>query len=299
MTRAFRIAGLGEILWDLLPDGRRLGGAPANTAWHARCLGADAAVASRVGDDDDGRDVLRRLEDSGIDRSAVGVDPDRPTGTVTVELDDSGTPAYVIHEDVAWDHIEFDDDDLALAGSLDAVCFGTLARRAPDSRSGIAAFLDAVPAGALRLCDVNLRQDFYDASILDACLRDAGVCKLNDEELPIVAASLGVDASGAEAEEALVERYDLRALAVTRGGRGSRIRRGDETSDLPGTVPERMVDSVGAGDAFAAALTVGLLAGRDLARIHEAADRLAAFVCSQPGATPTPPHDVVALVGIV
>ena len=285
------IVGLGEILWDLLPAGKQLGGAPANFAYHAAALGARGAVVSRVGDDALGREVLARLDALGLDRSAVSVDPARPTGTVEVRLDAQGVPSYVIHEDVAWDFLPVSPQALSVCESAAAVCYGTLASRAPVSAEAIGELLAATPAGCLRVFDVNLRQSYYGAAVVRRLLALSNVVKLNDAELPVVAELLGL--GGPDPARALLERHDLRAVAVTRGGAGSRLYTPAGVSDHPG-VPTTLVDTVGAGDAFTAALVLGLLDGHDPDRISTFATRLAAYVCSQPGATPPIPNDLRA-----
>ena len=279
--------GLGEILWDMLPGGKALGGATANVAVHAAALGARGAAASCVGDDDLGREILTRVDRAGLDRKYIAVDPNQPTGTVTVDLDSSGKPTFTIHEDVAWDAIPFSDALAALTAESDAVCFGSLAQRSEVSRRTIARFL-AEAAGALRIFDINLRQHFYSGEIIEQSLQNADVFKLNDEELPVVVdlLSLADDPSVALAE--LVERFDLRLIALTLGERGSVLVTPTQESSRPASRVD-VVDSVGAGDAFTAAVTVGLLAGWELSAIHERAEQVAGYVCTQAGATPPLP----------
>ena len=295
------VVGLGEVLWDLLPDGKQLGGAPANFAYHARQLGADGVVASCVGEDDLGRELLARLTALGLATGYVTVDPNHPTGTVGVTLDAHGKPAYVIHAPVAWDFIPTTDALLVLAASADAVCYGSLASRSPTSRQTIERFLDRTRRTCLRVCDVNLRQSFFSGELLAALIRRATLLKLNDEELPIIAklvASTGVaeDAAADEGRhvEAILRAFpNLDLLAVTCGGAGSRIyASGGLASDAPA---ERVTvaDTVGAGDAFTAALVTGLLRGVPLPTVHRHASRLAGFVCSQRGATPRIPPDLL------
>ena len=209
------VVGLGEVLWDLLPSGKQLGGAPANFAYHARILGAEAYVASSVGNDADGREILAELDRLGLDRHAVSIDPAHPTGTVSVELDSQGKPAYIIHKDVAWDHIALTPHALALARRADVVCFGTLAQRCLQSRATIAAFLAATRESCLRIFDINLRQHFYNEQIVMAGLRAADVLKLNDEELPIVARLLGIHGGEERQLRTLLISYGLRSVALT------------------------------------------------------------------------------------
>lgn len=295
------IVGLGEVLWDVLPAGRQLGGAPTNFAYHAAALGARGAVASRVGDDDLGREALGRLDALRVDRRHVGVDRDHPTGTVDVRLDAAGVPRYVIHEHVAWDFLAADDALLDLAARADAVCFGTLAQRSRVSRDAIGAFLRATRDDCLRVFDINLRQSYYDGDVVHDSLSLSGVLKLNEDEVGVVRRLLNPreqDAGDAEsAVAALMRKYPLRLVAVTRGANGSLLCASDgRRSDHAGFRAEPLADTVGAGDAFTAAVVTGLLAGHDLDRINASANRLAAYVCTQHGATPPIPPGVVASV---
>ena len=296
MPHPYTIVGLGEILWDMLPGGKQLGGAPANFAYHANALGATGAVVSRVGDDEPGREILRRLDELGLNRRYVGVDPDHPTGRVNVRLDARGVPDYVIHQDVAWDFLANPGDDPALAGlarRCDAVCFGSLAQRGAVSRRSIAAFLDATGPRCLRVFDVNLRQSYYDRDTIDASLRRSGVLKLNETELPDLGKLLGVAGEGPAAVEELFRRYPMLSLvALTAGDRGSALYAAAGETSRHGGFPTEVADTVGAGDAFTAALVLGLLDDHDLGRINAFANRLASYVCSQPGATPPIPAAV-------
>lgn len=284
--------GLGEILWDLLPSGKQLGGAPANFAFHAQALGATSAVVSAVGRDELGTEILDRLRGLGLDTRYVAVDPRHPTGTVSVSLDAAGVPSYVIHADVAWDFIPDSQGLRELAGRAQVICFGSLAQRSPVSRGTVHAFLGASRPEALRIFDINLRQHYYTAEAVRASLALATVLKINDEELPRVAELLGLPRDEGGTMRALFERFPLRVVALTRGGRGSSLYAPGDVSHHAG-FPVAIVDTVGAGDAFTAALAMGLLRGRPLARINELANRLAAFVCSQPGATPVVPEGLV------
>jgi fructokinase len=277
------VVGLGELLWDLLPAGRQVGGAPANFAFHAARLGARAEVVSAVGDDALGAELRAALQARGLSTHHIAVDPDHPTSTVSVVLDSAGVPAFTIHEQVAWDWLTSSPalDDLARA--TDVVCFGTLAQRAPTTRATVARFLDQTRAECLRVCDVNLRQRFWSTDLLGACLARADVLKLNDEELPRVAEALGI--ADSDPLCALRERYGLRLVALTRGVAGC-VLLANERVEHAGCAAPVLVDTVGAGDAFTAALALGLLAGQPLDELASAANELAAWVCSQPGAMP-------------
>lgn len=286
--------GLGEVLWDLMPDGKQLGGAPANFAYHAAALGARGGVASCVGDDPFGREILLRLDELGLDRSAVAVDGEHPTGTVSVELNEQGEPDYLIHEDVAWDFIPWERRLLDWTADADVVCFGSLAQRSSVSRRSIRRFLAAAGPRCLRIFDANLRQDYYDRDVIDGSLASSDVLKLNDEELPVLAGLLGVPASPSAALDEIIRRYSLRLVVLTKGPAGSVLRSAEAESVLPGDQVQ-VADTVGAGDAFTAAIAVGLSLGRDLQTMHRYAARLAAYVCTQAGATPAVPDELRAV----
>ena len=282
------IVGLGEVLWDMLPHGKFLGGAPANFAFHASQLGAEGIVASAVGRDALGDEIIERLESLGLSTEYVQRN-DAPTGTVTATLDAEGKATYIIHEDTAWDNAAENDAWDTLAFRADAVCFGSLAQRSPQTRGAIQAFLGHVGHACLRIFDINLRQHYYSAETVHFSLQLAHVFKLNDEELPIVSELLEITGDESEIIVALWEKYpSLRVVALTRGASGSTLFTRFRRSDHPGYPLAAGVtpDTVGAGDSFTAALAVGLLRFDDLDALHDRASKLAAFVCSQPGGTP-------------
>jgi len=290
-SRRYFCIGLGEVLWDLLPGGRQLGGAPANFAYHAHALGAESLVVSRVGRDDLGRDLVEHLNALGLVTSGISVDPAAPTGTVSVTLDPTGQPTYTIHTDVAWDFLEAGPEVLRAAAGADAVCFGTLAQRHPVARDSIRRLLQATRPEALRIFDINLRQRFWSREVIVESLALANVLKLNDEELPILMDLLGwpcEDDQGLMAR--LAQRFDLRAVALTRGARGSLLWTADRSWNWPGS-DLKVADTVGAGDSYTAALALGLLSGKSPEDILRIAHRVADFVCTQPGATPPMPAD--------
>ncbi len=282
------IVGLGEILWDVFPDGPRFGGAPANFACHVAALGGNAQMVSALGCDDYGRQAFDELNTRGVGTDGVRRDAERPTGTVTVSLDADGHASYEFASDTAWDALPWSDGLARLAAETSAVSFGTLGQRIQRSRETIRQFVKATPAGARRIFDVNLRPPFVtDPVILDS-LPLANVLKLNDEELPTLAALCELSGSQIEIMRQLAGRFALDVVALTRGDRGAVLLRGEEVSEHPGVATE-VVDTVGAGDAFTAVLALGLLAGSDLTTINEDACKVAAFVCSQSGATPQLP----------
>ena len=281
------IVGLGEILWDMLPGGKKLGGAPANFAYHASALGADAAVVSCVGRDPLGCEIVERLASLGLSSRYIATTYEYPTGTVDVKIDAAGVPEYIIHENVAWDYIPLTDDLLELAARADAVCFGTLCQRSPVSRNTIRRFLQATRTDCLRVFDVNLRQHYYDEATLDESLALANVVKLNNDEMAVMAKKFGRTFTQAAAGGA------MNVLAMTLGDNGSLLSRETEESKQQAAAV-KVVDTVGAGDAFTAALAVGLLGKLDLETINRAATRLAGYVCTQPGATPVVPPELLA-----
>ena len=287
-----KIVSVGEVLWDLLPSGRQLGGAPANFAYHAHALGAEASLVSRVGKDEAGRDILRQFQAWRLPSHLVQVDGHAQTGLVTVALDAAGAPQYIIHEPVAWDFLELTAPAMDAARQADVVCFGSLAQRQLGSRQTVLQLVAATSPKALRIFDVNLRQKYYSHDHILTSLALANVVKLNDAELTTLTQMLGLNASLYGAVEELVLRFDLRAVAVTCGPLGSFLFQNGRWSHLK-SKPIEVADTVGAGDAFNAALAVGLASGMALKEIHELANDLASFVCTQSGATPTLPDHLV------
>lgn len=286
---SFKIVGIGEVLWDLLPDGRQLGGAPANFTYHATALGADTRLVSRVGRDVLGRETLERLTQLGVSTECVEVDDQLPTGSVGVTVNVDGQPQYEIFENVAWDAIRGEAEARQAVVAADAVCFGSLAQRSAVSRASIQALVSAAPAAALRIFDINLRQHYHSREVIEQSLSLANVLKVNDAELPRLVEWFGISGDVRAQIQQLVARFGLRALVLTRGGDGSLLYSNSQWSDRPGA-PTTIVDAIGAGDSFTAAMTLGLLKGWDLDRINDHANRLAAFVCSQAGATPSLPE---------
>jgi fructokinase len=285
-----KVIGIGEVLWDMLPTGKQMGGAPANFAFHARQMGADGSIISRVGDDALGRDIIERLFALGVPTCSVSLDAAHPTGTVEVELAADGQPRYIINEDVAWDYLAPQDHDHP--EEADAICFGTLAQRSERSRAAIRSLLSSAKPGALRIFDVNLRQHFYSREVLVSSLQLTNVLKLNDAELPILADLLELRSHEPKEQlRELAERHALKLIAYTRGANGSWIYDGKDWSERPG-IRADVKDTIGAGDAFTAAVTVGMLLGWPIDHISEVANRVAAFVCSQEGGTPQLPDEL-------
>ncbi len=242
-----------------------------------------------MGDDDLGRRALGELQEHGVNTHCVDITPDYPTGTVQVEVDKRGKPSYAFAANVAWDHLQWSDKMAELAARTDAVCFGTLAQRERASRQTIRRFLEATPETCLRVFDVNLRQQFYDDERIRESLHLASVLKLSDDELPIVAKACGVDGAEKDAVAALRERFDLQNVTLTRGDAGSLLVSPASQSNLTSQRQIEVKDTVGAGDAFAATMTLGLLLGLDLDAINRHASRVAAYVCTQAGRRPSCP----------
>jgi fructokinase len=280
------VVGLGELLWDILPTGQQLGGAPANFAFMAAVLGDCGIIAARVGDDSLGREALHRLEQTGLDISHAQLDAAHSTGTVRIELDDKGRPTYTITEDIAWDYLEFTPDWQELAGRADAVCFGSLAQRSPESHATIRNFLKATRDETVIIFDANLRWPFYSPEVLAESLALSNIAKLNDEELARIVELLDVVGEGEEDSALrLLRLFDLQMVCVTRGERGSLLVTDAGSAEHPG-FKTAVADTVGAGDSFSAALVHHYLRGESLERINEAANRLAATVVTQVGAMP-------------
>jgi fructokinase len=292
MTNAKRIVvGLGELLWDLLPSGKQLGGAPANFAYITNLLGDTGIPASRVGQDALGDEALQRLEQLGLNAAFVQRDHSHPTGMVEVEIDRAGQPRFEILHPVAWDFLEWTEPWRRLAGEADAVCFGSLAQRSSQSKTTIRSFLQATLPTTLRIFDVNLRQNFFSREVLAESMQLATIVKLNHEELPKVMSLFELEhRSEKDSAQRLLAVHNLKLLCVTRGNSGSLLISADECHEHPG-VKVKVADTVGAGDAFTAALVHGYLRGSSLKEINETANRVGAWVASQSGATPSPKAD--------
>jgi fructokinase len=289
--KTLEIAGIGEVLWDVFPDGELFGGAPANFACHCRALGARAYVISCVGDDARGERAVEFLQNHDVDTSALEVSDSYETGAVVVTLDSAGRPSYEIKEGVAWDHLPYSENLDSIAKVLDAVCFGTLGQRHATSRETIQKFLAATPSHCLSVYDINLRQSYFTEDLIRASMTMANVLKLNDEELQIIAPMHDLEGSDETIIRSLLEIYELELVALTRGSRGSLIITPDDVSDVAG-VDVTVADTVGAGDAFTAAMVTGYLNDWSLDRINQFANRVAAFVCSKIGAVPELPETV-------
>lgn len=292
MPRSPRIVGLGEVLWDVFPDAEAFGGAPANFACHCRSLGADAAIVSAVGDDERGRQARAFLEAHRVDTRGVATLRGVQTGVVLVTLDAQAKPTYEICEGVAWDRLSWNDTLGAIAARADAVCFGSLGQRSAEARAVIQRFVAATPPRALRVFDINLRQHYHSPAVIEASLEAANVLKINDEELPVVAAQFGLPGDARQQLQTLLERFALRLAVLTCGADGALMLTPEGSSFCKPPAVD-LVSTVGAGDSFTAAVVMGLLAAKPLDEINRRANAVAAFVCSQRGAVPPLPPELV------
>lgn len=278
-----KIAGIGELLWDVLPDSEQLGGAPINFAYHVSALGAEAVAISTIGNDSRGKKALKVLENNGVDTSYISVLEQFHTGYVTARVDGEGVATYEFPDDVAWDHLTVNPAAQQCAAELDAICFGTLAQRSESARLTIQGYLETTSEKAIKVCDLNLRQNFYSRTTIETSLRLGTVLKLNDDELAYVSSLFKLNGAEHEQLEALRKYFDLELVILTRGGNGSILITEDAISRHPGITAE-IVDTIGAGDSFTAAVVTGLFFNKTLDEINEKANSLAAYVCSQPGA---------------
>jgi fructokinase len=281
------ILGIGELLWDVLPEGARLGGAPANFTVMAGRLGNHAVILSRIGRDDLGCKAVEALDGLPADTEFLQIDPAHETGRVTVTLKD-GQPEYIIHRPAAWDFLSLSDEWVGLSQRADAICFGSLAQRNLVSRQTIQELVAQTRPECIRVFDVNLRAPFYTSEVVEESLELATVLKMNDVEVPIVENLLGLPEETdlrLTAKRLLDEFPHLRLVAITRGAHGSLLVDHDAWHDHEG-IPVCVADSIGAGDAFTAALTHYLLRGGHLATLNEAGNRWGAWVASQSGAMP-------------
>lgn len=285
--------GFGELVWDILPHARIPGGAPSNFAWHAQQLGAHSAIVSAVGNDKPGRDLLQWLETKGLATDHVQT-TQRPTGRVEVSVNEHGEPRYVIDSSSAWDEIAWTDSLEALARRADCVCFGSLSQRSNLTRETLYRFLRSTRPECLRVFDVNLRHPLPSADVIENSLQFTNVLKLNEAEWPFIATALGLPTDWMSGSTELLRKTRLQIIAITRGAIGSVLLTPNQTIALPAE-PVQIDDTIGAGDAFAAALTAGLVFGMPLRHVQLAATKVSAFVCTQPGATPELPLELKEL----
>lgn len=288
------VVGMGEALWDILPEGKKIGGAPANFAYHVSQFGLPSCVVSAVGADTFGKELLENFTSKGLNHLIPEVP--YPTGTVQVEIDPAGIPQYEIKENVAWDNIPYTPQLHAVAQKTKAVCFGSLAQRNVVSRDTINRFLDAMPrtGDTLTVFDVNLRQGFYDKEILCNSMQRCNVLKINDEELVTISRMFGYP--GIDLQDKcwiLLGKYNLRMLILTCGINGSYVFTPGNVSFQP-TPHVEVADTVGAGDSFTAAFIASILRGKSVPEAHSLAVRTSAYVCTRNGAMPVLPPELTA-----
>jgi fructokinase len=289
------IIGLGEALWDMLPEGKKLGGAPANFAYHAGQFGLDTMAISALGEDALADETIQALEKNGLKYLMPRVP--YATGTVLVTLTGNGIPAYEIKENVAWDNIPFTPEIEEAAKNCRAVCFGSLAQRNVVSRTTIQKFLDATPEDCIKICDINLRQQFFSKEVLEESFKRCDILKINDEELVVVSHMFGYqELDDAKVCERIVKEYNLQMLVLTCGTNGSHVFTADGKHSFQDTPKVTVADTVGAGDSFTGSFCAAILNGKPVEEAHRIAVEVSAYVCTQNGAMPKYPAELVAKV---
>lgn len=284
------VVGLGEALWDVLPEGKKLGGAPANFAFHAGQFGLNSIAVSALGEDNLAEETIQQLEEKNLQYCMPRVP--YPTGTVQVTLDNEGIPTYDIKENVAWDNIPFNDDVKAIAENTRAVCWGSLAQRNVVSRESIYKFLDATPKDCMKIFDINLRQHFYTKEVICESMKRCNILKINDEELVLIGRMFGYPGLDIENKCWLIlGKYDLDMLVLTCGTNGSYVFTPGSMSYQP-TPKVEVADTVGAGDSFTGTFCASILAGKPVTEAHKLAVSVSAYVCTQNGAMPILPEEV-------
>lgn len=292
----YYVIGIGELLWDVLPNGKALGGAPANFAYHINNTGCTGSIISSLGDDDNGRELIDSLLSKKLEVDLIQIDSNLPTGTVSVSLDKKGKPSYLIHKNVAWDNIKFTKAIEKSLISSDAICFGSLAQRNSVSASTIRECLSRVSPNCLMVFDINIRQQFYSPEIIEESLLMADVLKINEDEISLIADMFDLGKDENRILNVLSKKFKLRLIALTKGADSSVLFSGEEISTI--RTPEvNVVDTVGAGDSFTAVLVSGLLKGDSLRSIHKKAVDVSAWVCTRPGATPEYTDTIRDLIG--
>jgi fructokinase len=292
-NKKFKVAGLGEVLWDMCAGSKLFGGAPANFACHSSMLGAEAFMISCIGDDVLGRDVQTFLCEHRVSTEGIAVNETHETGIVNVTLDAEGKPEYKIRENVAWDHIPFTLEMNKIANQIDAVCFGTLSQRSKTSMLTIQKFLDATSGKCLRMFDINIRQNYYNDEVIISSLNYANALKLNEDELPVVATLLDIHGNEKQQLKEIMNKFELKLAILTFGSKGALMLTEDMSSFVTPPRPEVLVSTVGAGDSYTATAIIDYLKGLDLEKINMHANKVASFVCSQKGAVPRLPESLV------
>ena len=284
------VVGLGEVLWDMLPEGRKIGGAPVNFAYHAGQFGIDTMAVSAIGNDKLGEDTIAEMNGKHLNHIFPSVP--YPTGSVQVKLDEKGVPAYDIKENVAWDNIPFTNEIESVARNCQAVCFGSLAQRNAVSRNTIRKFIESTPSGCIRIFDINLRQNFYTSNVIHDSLELCNILKINDEEIMLVSRMFNYDSSNIENVcHTIMEDFSLEMVILTCGTKGSYIFTKGGVSFMP-TPKVNVADTVGAGDSFTGSFCAAILRGLPVAEAHKKAVEVSAYVCTQNGAMPEIPESM-------
>ncbi|KXX67447.1 carbohydrate kinase [Flammeovirga sp. SJP92] len=277
------IIGVGEILWDILKEGKQLGGAPANFVYHCAQQGAEAYAISSISDDKLGNEIVELLKQKQV--SSFLNASKLPTGTVTVELGEEGVPSYNIHENVAWDDIQLSEEAKEKLRQADAICFGSLAQRSAQSEKSIQETLSIVPDHCLKVFDINLRQHYYSKALIERCLLEADILKINEDEITVLIDLFQIEGRTVVRLKALIEFFNLKMVVLTMGSEGSYLVTAEDDSYCK-TPKVKVADTIGAGDAFTATMIMGLLEGKKLEDLHQKAVEVSAFVCTQKGAMP-------------
>lgn len=284
------VVGLGEVLWDMLPEGRKIGGAPVNFAYHAGQFGIDTMAVSAIGNDKLGEDTIAEMNGKHLNHIFPSVP--YPTGSVQVSLDEKGVPAYDIKENVAWDNIPFTNEIESVARNCQAVCFGSLAQRNAVSRNTIRKFIESTPSSCIRIFDINLRQNFYTSNVIRDSLEHCNILKINDEEIMLVSRMFNYDSSNIENVcRTIMEDFSLEMVILTCGTKGSYIFTKGGVSFMP-TPKVNVADTVGAGDSFTGSFCAAILRGLPVAEAHKKAVEVSAYVCTQNGAMPEIPESM-------
>ena len=287
MSNDFIVIGIGEILWDFLPDSKILGGAPSNFAYHATELGVVGIPVSAVGCDAFGDEIFLELKKRGLNSNYIQRDKNKSTGIVKVEFQ-YDEPNYFIKENVAWDNLRITDELIDLFKKADAICFGTLGQRSDNNKFVINKLLDEVKSTCIVYFDLNLRQNFFSEKLIESLLKRSDVFKLNEGELKYISQLYELNGSDLEICKSLINKFDLKLIVLTLGKKGSLLVTSESSSQITPLVT-RVQDTIGAGDSFSAAVIVGMLERLDLESINEFANEVAGYVCSQKGATPSLP----------
>lgn len=287
----FFAIGIGEILWDILPEGKMLGGAPTNFAFHIHQMNVKAAIISAVGMDPLGNEILKIIEEKHL-VNLIQTN-DNPTGTVSVSLDGAGIPNYIIHEKVAWDFVETTGEAIKSTEKANAICFGSLAQRSPLTKNTIQKILETASKETLKVFDINIRQHFYNPETIQSSLRLANILKINEEELILLSEILDLQGAEYELTDQIMDIYQLDYLALTKGSQGSWMFSQHDSSYIQ-TPKVKVADTVGAGDSFTAAMVAGFLHDLPFEDVHQLAVDVSAYVCTREGATPDLPKDLVS-----